>query len=70
MTLDYKRHGTTRCSRLSTSSTALSSAATCSVTAIRRSVRFPNTIDAQVQVGKPIHAVVDNYAAHKHPRVR
>ena len=33
-------------------------------------VRFLNTIEAQVPVGKVIHAVVDNYATHKHPRVR
>ena len=29
-----------------------------------------NTIEAQVPAGKVIHAVVDNYATHKHPRVR
>jgi sulfopyruvate decarboxylase TPP-binding subunit len=28
-------------------------------------VRFLNTIEAQVPVGKLIHAVVDNYATHK-----
>ena len=33
-------------------------------------VRFLNTIEAQVSVGKLIHAVVDNYATHKHPSVR
>jgi DDE superfamily endonuclease len=29
-----------------------------------------NTIEAQVPAGKVIHAVVDNYATHKHPKVR
>ena len=49
MTHDYKRHGTTtRCSRLSTSSTALSSAATCSATAIRSSSASSIPIEARV----------------------
>jgi hypothetical protein len=70
MTLDYKRHGTT---------TLFAALNILDGTVIDRnlqrhrhqeSVRFPNSIDAQVQVEKPIHAVVDNYAAHKHPRVR
>jgi transposase len=33
-------------------------------------VRFLNTIEAQVPAGKVIHAIVDNYATHKHPKVR
>src|SRR5207248_6137329 len=33
-------------------------------------IRFLNTIEARVPVGKVIHAVVDNYATHKHPKVR
>src|SRR5262245_24318631 len=33
-------------------------------------IRFLNTIEAQVPVGKVVHAVVDNYATHKHPKVR
>jgi transposase len=33
-------------------------------------IRFLNTIEEQVPVGKVIHAIVDNYATHKHPRVR
>jgi transposase len=33
-------------------------------------IRFLNTIEAQVPAGKVIHAVVDNYATHKHPKVR
>jgi transposase len=33
-------------------------------------IRFLNTIEAQVPVGKLIHAIVDNYATHKHPKVR
>ena len=33
-------------------------------------IRFLNTIEEQVPAGKVIHAIVDNYATHKHPRVR
>lgn len=32
-------------------------------------IRFLNTIEKQVPAGKVIHAIVDNYATHKHPRV-
>src|SRR6516165_683937 len=33
-------------------------------------IRFLNTVERQVPAGKLIHAVLDNYATHKHPRVR
>src|SRR3979409_453721 len=33
-------------------------------------IRFLNTIEEQVPLGKVIHAIVDNYATHKHPKVR
>ena len=33
-------------------------------------IRFLNTIEAQVPAGKLVHAIVDNYATHKHPKVR
>jgi transposase len=32
-------------------------------------IRFLNTIEAMVPAGKIIHAVIDNYATHKHPKV-
>ncbi|MET4222701.1 transposase [Bradyrhizobium sp. LB14.3] len=32
-------------------------------------IRFLNTIEEQVPAGKVIHAIVDNYATHNHPRV-
>ena len=70
MTHGYKRHGTT---------TLFAALNILDGTVIGRNmqrhrhqefVRFLNTIEAQVPVGKLIHAVVDNYATHKHPRVR
>ena len=33
-------------------------------------IRFLNTIEAQVPAGKLIHVILDNYAVHKHPKVR
>ena len=33
-------------------------------------IRFLNAIEEQVPGGKVIHAIVDNYATHKHPKVR
>jgi transposase len=33
-------------------------------------IRFLNTIEREVPAGKVIHAILDNYAAHKHPKVR
>jgi transposase len=33
-------------------------------------IRFLNAVERQVPKGKSIHAVLDNYATHKHPKVR
>jgi transposase len=33
-------------------------------------IRFLNTIEAAVPAGKLVHAIADNYATHKHPKVR
>jgi transposase len=33
-------------------------------------IRFLNAIEARVPKRKTIHAIVDNYATHKHPKVR
>ena len=33
-------------------------------------IRFLNAVEAAVPAGKIIHAIADNYAAHKHPKVR
>src|ERR1700677_2485847 len=70
MTHDYKRHGTT---------TLFAALNVLDGTVIGRNmqrhrhqefIRFLNVIEKQVPVGKTIHAIVDNYAAHKHPNVR
>jgi transposase len=33
-------------------------------------IRFLNAVEGAVPAGTAIHAVLDNYAAHKHPKVR
>ena len=69
MTHDYKRHGTT---------TLFAALNVLDGTVIGRNmqrhrhqefIRFLNTIEAQVPAGKIIHVIIDNYAAHKHPKV-
>ena len=70
MTHDYKRHGTT---------TLFAALNVLDGTVIGRNmqrhrhqefIRFLNTIEAQVPARKAIHAIVDNYATHKHPKVQ
>ena len=70
MTHDYKRHGTT---------TLFAALNVLDGTVIGRNmqrhrhqefIRFLNAIEAQVPDQKSIHAIVDNYATHKHPKVR
>ena len=33
-------------------------------------IRFLNAVEAAVPPGKAVHAILDNYATHKHPKVR
>ena len=70
MTHDYKRNGTT---------TLFAALNVLDGTVIGRNmqrhrhqefIRFLNTVEAQVPAGKNIHAILDNYATHKHPKVR
>ena len=70
MTHDYKRNGTT---------TLFAALNILDGTVIGRNmqrhrhqefIRFLNTVEAQVPHRKAIHAIVDNYATHKHPKVR
>jgi transposase len=69
MTHDYKRHGTTTLFAALNILDGTSWVATCSYR-YQEFIRSLNTIEEQVPVGKVIHAIVDNYATHKHPKVR
>jgi transposase len=33
-------------------------------------IRFLNAIEAETPIGKLVHVILDNYATHKHPKVR
>src|SRR5262249_45560666 len=70
MTHDYIRHGTTT---LFAALNVLDGTVIGQCMARHRHqefVRFLNRIEAAVPAGKLIHAILDNYAAHKHPKVR
>jgi transposase len=70
MTHDYIRHGTT---------TLFAALNVLDGTVIGRCmqrhrheefIRFLNTVEREIPAGKLVHAVVDNYATHKHPKVK
>ena len=70
MTHDYKRNGTT---------TLFAALSVLDGAVIGRNmqrhrhqefIRFLGAIERQVPAGKVIHVILDNYAAHKHPKVR
>ena len=70
LTHDYKRHGTT---------TLFAALNVLEGNVIGRCmqrhrhqefIRFLNAIEAEIPAGKIIHVVLDNYATHKHPKVR
>jgi transposase len=70
MTHDYKRHGTT---------TLFAALNVLEGTIIGRNmqrhrhqefIRFLNQIEREIPAGKAIHVVLDNYAPHKHEKVR
>lgn len=70
MTHDYKQHGTT---------TLFAALNVLDGTVIGRNmqrhrhqefIRFLNAVEAEVPAGKVVHVILDNYAAHKHPKVR
>jgi transposase len=70
MTHDYKRHGTT---------TLFAALDVLEGKVIGRCmqrhrhqefIRFLNTLEAEVPVGKIVHVILDNYATHKHAKVR
>jgi hypothetical protein len=69
MTHDYKRHGTT---------TLFAALNVLDGTVLGRCMqrhrhqeflRFLNAVEAAVPAGKLIHAIMDNYGTHKHPKV-
>jgi transposase len=69
MTHDYKRHGTTT---LFAALDVLEGGVIGQCMKRHRHqefIRFLNVIDARVPRNKTVHVIIDNYAAHKHPKV-
>jgi transposase len=69
MTHDYKRHGTTT---LFAALDVLQGRVIGQCMKRHRHqefIRFLNVIDARVPRKKTVHVIIDNYAAHKHPKV-
>jgi transposase len=69
MTHDYKRHGTTT---LFAALNVLEGKVVGQCMKRHRHqefIRFLNAVDANVPANKAVHAIIDNYAAHKHPKV-
>lgn len=69
MTHDYKRNGTTT---LFAALNVLDGSVIGQCMQRHRHqefIRFLNQIEAKVPVGRMIHVILDNYAAHKHPKV-
>ena len=70
MTHDYKRHGTTT---LFAALNVLEGRIIGRCMQRHRHqefIRFLNAIEADIPAGKIVHVVLDNYATHKHPKVR
>ena len=70
MTHDYKRHGTTT---LFAALNVLSGKVFGRCMQKHRHqeyIRFLSAVNATLPPGKAVHAIVDNYATHKHPKVR
>ena len=71
MTHDYKRHGTTTLfAALDVLDGTVHRPLHGSATGIRSSSASSTPSSAEVPAGKPIHVILDNYATHKHPKVR
>ena len=70
MTHDYVRHGTTT---LFAALNVLDGTVLGRCMARHRHqefIRFLNAVEAAVPAGKLVHCILDNYATHKHPKVR
>src|SRR5271154_2741162 len=70
MTHDYKRHGTTTLFAALDVATGKVIGECMKRHRHQEFIRFLNAIEAQVPARKIVHVILDNYAAHKHPKVR
>ncbi len=70
MTHDYKRHGTTTLFAALNVLTGEVLGRNMARHRHQEFIRFLNEIERAVPAGKVIHVILDNYAAHKHEKVR
>jgi transposase len=70
MTHDYKRNGTT--TLFAALDVLDGKVIGCCMQRHRHQefIRFLNAIERKVPIGKIVHVILDNYGAHKHPKVR
>ena len=69
MTHDYKRHGTTALFAALNVLDGKVIGRNMQRHRHQEFIRFLNTVEAEVPKTKAIHVILDNYAAHKHPKV-
>src|ERR1700704_810010 len=70
MTHDYKRHGTTTLFAAFNVLDGVVLGRCMQKQTHQEFIRFLNAVERAVPAGKLIHAIVDNYATHKHPNVK
>jgi len=70
MTHDYKRHGTTTLFAALNVVTGKVIGRCMKKHRHQEYIRFLNAVETTVPAGKHVHAIVDNYATHKHPKVK
>jgi transposase len=69
MTHDYKRHGTTTLFAALNTLDGVVHGRCMQRHTHQEFIRFLNTVESAVPAGKLVHAILDNYATHKHPKV-
>ena len=69
MTHDYKRHGTTTLFAAFNVLDGIVLGRCMQKHTHQEFIRFLNAVERQVPAGKIVHAILDNYATHKHPKV-
>lgn len=70
MTHDYKRHGTTTLFAALNVLTGEVVGRNMQRHRHQEFIRFLNTLEREIPAGKVVHVILDNYAAHKHAKVR
>ena len=70
MTHDYKRHGTTTLFAALNTLTGEVFGKNMQRHRHQEFIRFLNALEKEIPAGKVVHAILDNYAAHKTPEVR